>query len=130
MNPNMQQPMQFAPIQNPPQPTPIPAQPIPNPNNRPTQPIQNVEVQTFPTYVITLAPFNGIELRSGRVVNKTNPTMVIKEEQVHNHTNQEEQIDVQIVQREEHMTNPLNKERNTPVQRNSFYQLPCSKNTS
>jgi hypothetical protein len=42
--------------------------------------------------------------------------MVIQEEQVHNHTNQEEQIDVQIVQREEKMTNPLNEERNTPVQ--------------
>jgi hypothetical protein len=61
------------------------------------------------------APFNGIELRSGRIVNKTNPTMVIQEEQVHNHTNQEEQIDVQTVQREEQMTNPLNEERNTPV---------------
>jgi hypothetical protein len=46
-------------------------------------------------------PFNGIELRSGRVVIKTNTTMVIQEEQVHNHTNQEEKIDVQIVQREE-----------------------------
>jgi hypothetical protein len=61
MNPNMQQPMQATPIQNPPRPTPIPTQPIPNPNNKPTQPIQNVEVQTFPTYVITpvLACFIG-----------------------------------------------------------------------
>jgi hypothetical protein len=90
MNPNMQQPMQAAPIQNPPQPTLIPSQPFPNPNNRLTQPIQNVEVQTFPTYVITPALFNGIELRLGSIVNKTNPTMVIQEEQVHNHTNQEE----------------------------------------
>jgi hypothetical protein len=70
--------------------------------------IQNIEVQTFPTYGITPAPLNGIELRSGRVVNKTNPTMVIQEEQVDNHTNQEEKIDVQMVQREERMTNPLN----------------------
>jgi hypothetical protein len=116
MNQNMQQPMLYAPIQNPPRPAPILAQPIPNPNNRPTQPIQNIEVQTFPTYVIMPAPFNGIELRSGRVVNKTNPTMVIQEEQVHNHINLEEQIDVQTVQREEQMTNPLNEERNTPVQ--------------
>jgi hypothetical protein len=100
MNPNMQQLMQVAPIQSPPRPTPISTQPIPNPNNRPTKPIQNVEVQTFPTYVITPTPFNGIELRSGRIVNKTNPTMVIQEEQVHNHTNQEEQINVQMVQRE------------------------------
>jgi hypothetical protein len=101
MNPNMQQPIQATPIQNPPRPTPIPAQPIPNPNNRLTQPIQNIEVQTFPTYVIMQSPFNGIELRSGRIVSKTNPTMVIQEEQVHDHTNQDEQIDVQIVQREE-----------------------------
>jgi hypothetical protein len=36
MNPNLQQQMQDAPIANPPQPTPIPAQPILNPNNRPT----------------------------------------------------------------------------------------------
>jgi hypothetical protein len=56
-------------------------------------------------------PFNGIELISGRIVNKTNPTMVIQEEHVHNHTNQEEQIDVQTVQIEEQMTDPLN----TPV---------------
>jgi hypothetical protein len=43
--------------------------------------------------------------------------VVIQEEQVDNHTNQEEeQIDIQIVQREEQMTNPLNEERNTPVQ--------------
>jgi hypothetical protein len=82
--------MQATPIQNPPQPTPIPTQPIPNPNNRLTQPIQNVEVQTFPTYVITPAQFNGIELISRRIVNKKNPTMVIQEEQKHNHTNQEE----------------------------------------
>ena len=111
----MQQPMKDVPIQNPPRPTHIPTQPIPNPNNKLTQPIQNVEVQTFPTYVIMPALFNGIELRSGRIVNKTNPTMVIQEEQLHDHTNQDKQIDVQIVQREEQMTNPLNEERNTPV---------------
>jgi len=118
MNPNMQQQMQVAPIKNPPRLTPIPSQPIPNPNNKPTQHVQNLEVQTFPTYVITPAPFSRIELRSRRVVNKTNPTMVIQEEEhVDNHTEQkEEQIDIQIVQREEQMANPLNKERNTLVQ--------------
>jgi hypothetical protein len=77
MNPNMKQPMQDEPIQNPLQRTPISAQPIPNPNNRLKQPIKNVEVQNFPTYVIMPTPFNGIELRLGRIVNKTNPTMVI-----------------------------------------------------
>jgi hypothetical protein len=108
--------MQVAHIQNPPRPTPIPAQPIPNPNNRPTQSIQNIEAQTFPTHVITPTPFNGIELRSGRIVNKTNPTMVIQEEQEHNYTNQEEQIYVQTIKREEQMNNPLNEEINTLVQ--------------
>ena len=41
--------------------------------------------------------------------------MVIQEEQVHNHTDQEEQKNVQTVPREERMTDPLNEERNTPV---------------
>jgi hypothetical protein len=107
--------MQVSTIQSPPRPTPIPAQPIPNPNNRLTQHIQNVEVQTFPTYVIMTAPFNGIELRLGRIVNKTNPTMVIQEEHMYNYTNQEEQIGSQMVQREEQMTNLMNEERNTLV---------------
>jgi hypothetical protein len=117
MNPNMKQQLQAAPIQNPPRPTPILAQPIPNPNNRPTQPVQNLEVETFPMYVVIPAPFSGIELRSQRVVNKTNPTVVIQEEEVDNHTNQEEgQIYIQIVQRQEQINNPLNEERNTLLQ--------------
>ena len=41
--------------------------------------------------------------------------MVIQEEHMHNHTNQEEQIGAQMVQREEQMTDPMNEERNTPV---------------
>jgi hypothetical protein len=100
MNPNLQQQIQAAPIPNPPQPTPIPSQPIPNPNNRPTQPVQNIEVQTFPNYVITPASFNGIELISGRVLNKLNPTVVIQEEeQVDNQeVQEEEQVDNQAVQ--------------------------------
>jgi hypothetical protein len=108
--------MQVAPVPNPPQPTPIPAQPIPNPNNRPTHPVQNIEVQTFPTYVITPASFNGIELRLGMVLNKPNPTVVIQEEeQVDNQAVQEEeQVDNQVVQ--EQMDNQLDEERNTPVQ--------------
>jgi hypothetical protein len=115
MNPNLQQQMQFTSIPNPPRPTPIPAQPIPNPNNRPTKPVQNIEVQTFPIYVITPASFNGIELRSGRVVNKPDPTVVIQEEeQVDNHI--EEQIDNQAVQEEKIRDNQLNEERNNHVQ--------------
>ena len=91
MNPNVQQQIQVSPIPNPPLPTPIPTQPIPNPNNRTTQLVQNLEVKTFPTYVITPASFNGIELRIGNILNKPNPIMVIQEEeQVHSHTFQEE----------------------------------------
>jgi hypothetical protein len=116
--------MQASPIQNPPRPTPIPVQPISNLNNRPTQPVKKLEVQNIPTYVINPAPFNRIELRLGRVVNKTNPDVVIQEEeqvdshtvqeeeQVDNHTDQEEEpIDIQIVQREEQMVNQLNEEK-------------------
>jgi hypothetical protein len=80
MNPNQQQ-LQAPLNPNPPRPTPIPAQPIANPNNRPTQPVQNMELQTFPTYVITSAPLNEIQLRSWKVLNKTNSTVVIQEEQ-------------------------------------------------
>jgi hypothetical protein len=57
---------------NPPKPTTIPAQPIPNPNNRPTHPMQNAEVQTFPTY--------EIQLRSRKAINQSNPGVVIQEE--------------------------------------------------
>jgi hypothetical protein len=64
--------MKVAPSPKPPRPTPFPAQPIPNSNNRPTQPVQNIEVQTFPTYVITPTSLNEIRLRSGKVLNKPN----------------------------------------------------------
>ena len=53
--------------------------------------------------MITLASFNGIELRLGRVLNKPNPTMVIQEE---------EQVDNQEVQED----NQSYEERDTPVQ--------------
>jgi hypothetical protein len=96
LNPNQQQQMQAAPNPNPPRPTPIPAQPIPNPNNRPTQPVQNLEVQTFPTYVITPTSLNEIQLRSGKVLNKPNSTVVIREEEhIYDQPNEEEDIPVQ-----------------------------------
>jgi hypothetical protein len=37
-------------------PTLLPAQTMPNPNNRPTQPLHNVEMQAFLTYVTTPVP--------------------------------------------------------------------------
>lgn len=77
MNPNQHQPMQAPLNPNPPCPTPILEQPIANPNNRPTQPVHNMELQAFPTYVITSAPLNEIQLRSGKALNKTNSTVDI-----------------------------------------------------
>jgi hypothetical protein len=79
LNPNQQQQMQVTPNPNPPLPTPIPTQPIPNPNNRPTQLVHSLEVQTFPTYVITPTSLNEIQLRSGKVLNRPNSIVVIQE---------------------------------------------------
>jgi hypothetical protein len=87
LNPNQQkqapinanQQTQIKAIHNPPRPTTIPAQPIPNPNNRPTHPVQNAEVQTFPTY--------EMQLRFGKVVNQSNSAVIIQEEN-DNHSKQ------------------------------------------
>jgi len=49
-----------------------------------------MELQTFPTYVITSAPLNEIQLRSGKVLNKTNYIMVIQEEQSENQPDEDE----------------------------------------
>jgi hypothetical protein len=72
---------------NPPRPTILPAQPIPNPNNRPSQPLNNVDFQNFPAYTIAPIPIQEIQLRSGKVLNKTppirrtSPTVIIQEEE-------------------------------------------------
>jgi hypothetical protein len=66
--------------QNPLKPTTIPTQPISNPNNRTTHPMKNTEVQTFPTY--------EIQLQSGKVVNQSNPAVIIQEEN-DNHSEEE-----------------------------------------
>ena len=44
-------------------------QPIPNPNNKPTQSLNNIELQTLPSYLISTIPVHEIQLRSRRVVN-------------------------------------------------------------
>jgi hypothetical protein len=75
-----QQPQQFQ-NENSPRPTLLPAQPVPNPNNKPTQPLHNVELQTFLTYVISLVPLHEIQLRSGKVLDKQKPSVVIWEEE-------------------------------------------------
>lgn len=65
---------------NPPRPTELHAQPITIPNNRPPQPIQNIELQPFPTYVIIAFPLNEIQLRSQQTVNKNKSAAGIREE--------------------------------------------------
>ena len=47
----------------------LPAQPIPNPNNKTTQALNSIELQTLPSYLISTVPIHEIQLRSGRVVN-------------------------------------------------------------
>ena len=59
----------------------LPAQPIPNPNNKPTQALNNIELQTLPSYVILTVPVHEIQLQSERVVNdKHKLSVVIREE--------------------------------------------------
>jgi hypothetical protein len=59
----------------------LPAQPVPNPNNNPPQPLHNVEMQAFPTYVITHVPLQEIQLRSGKFMDRQRPSVVIQEEE-------------------------------------------------
>ena len=62
-------------------PTLLPAQPVLNPNNKPPQPLFNVEMQALPTYVITYVPLQEIQLRSGKVLDRQRPLVVIQEEE-------------------------------------------------
>jgi hypothetical protein len=62
-------------------PTLLPTQPVPNSNNNPPQPLHNVEMQAFPTYVITHVPLREIQLRSGRVMERQRPSVIIQEEE-------------------------------------------------
>jgi hypothetical protein len=54
---------------------------VPNTNNKPTQPLHNVELQTFLTYVISLVPLHKIQLSSGKVLDRQRPSIVIWEEE-------------------------------------------------
>jgi hypothetical protein len=64
-----------------PKPTLLSAQPVSNTNNKPPQPLNNVEMQAFPTYVITPIPLQEIQLRSGKVLDRQRPSVVIQEEE-------------------------------------------------
>jgi hypothetical protein len=54
---------------------------VPNSNNKPTQPLQNVELQTFLTFVISPGPLHEIQLRSGKVMDRQKPSVVIQKEE-------------------------------------------------
>ena len=47
---------------NPPLPTLLPAQQIPNPNNKPTQSLNSIELQTISSYIILTVPIHEIQL--------------------------------------------------------------------
>ena len=59
----------------------LPAQPIPNPNNNPTQYLNNIELRTLPSYLVSTIPIHEIQLQSGRFVNdKPIKSVIIREE--------------------------------------------------
>jgi hypothetical protein len=62
--------------------------PMPNPNNNTPQPIHHVDMQAFPTYVITPIPLQEIQLRSGNVLDRKRPSVVIQEEEEEETTKQ------------------------------------------
>ena len=74
------QPLQLPPLQNPQIPTQLLVQPIANPNNnKTTHPIYNTEIQSLPTYFITLVPLLGVQIRSGRNLQPKPPIVIIEE---------------------------------------------------
>ena len=76
-------PLQLLLAQNPTRPTQLPVQPVANPNNKTMQDAYNVELQTnptFPTYLISTVPFQGVQLRSGKYLSQKNPAITIEEE--------------------------------------------------
>jgi hypothetical protein len=64
-----------------PRPTLLTTQPVLNPNNKPPQPLHNVEMQAFSTYVITHVPLQEVQLRSGKVLDRQRPSVVIQEKE-------------------------------------------------
>ena len=76
-------PLQLLSTQNPTRPTQLPVQPVANPNNKIVQAAYNVDLQTyptFPTYLISTIPFQGVQLRLGRDLSQNNPPITIGEE--------------------------------------------------
>jgi hypothetical protein len=75
-----QKPLQYQ-NESSPRPTLLLAQPVPNPNNKPPQPLHNVEMQAFMTYVITHVPLQEIQLRSGKFLDRQRPSVFIQGEE-------------------------------------------------
>jgi len=63
-------------------PNQVPTQPLPNPNNKNPQNAYMVEGQKFPTYMITPLDLNDFQLRSGRILEKDKPSIVIQEQNI------------------------------------------------
>ena len=59
----------------------LPSQATPNPNNKPTQALKNIDLETLPSYVVSTVPIHQIQLQYGRVVNDKPKTSVIIHEE-------------------------------------------------
>lgn len=42
--------------------------------------MQNIELDAFPTYIITSIPINEIQIRSRKVINKNKYVIIVKED--------------------------------------------------
>jgi hypothetical protein len=61
---------------------------VPNPNNKPPQTLNNVDMQSFPTYVITPIPLQEIQLRLRKFLDRQRPSIVILKEEEEETTQQ------------------------------------------
>ena len=103
--PQLQPPLQPLQLQNTPRPTQLPAQLLANPNNRAAQPAYNVEIQTYPTYLISTLPVQEVQLKSGRILlqqGKSKSTVVIEEEL------ENEEFSIQNSEKEQPTKNNIN----------------------
>jgi hypothetical protein len=83
---HQQQQLQLPSNQLPQRPTQIRAQSI-HQNNKVSQPADNTELQSFPTYLTSIFYLHDVHLRLGKVVNKTSPN-IIEEENEEESSNQ------------------------------------------
>jgi len=83
------------PSYQPPIQTQLSAQLVFNPINKVAQPAYNVELQDFPTYIITSLGINDIHCRSGKVLHQDAPVIIEEpiEEETPNQINNNDSID-------------------------------------